>query len=406
MTKPCVVLGVTGSIAAYKAADIARRLTKAGCEVHCILTRNAQQLITERTMETMSGQPCITDMFAAPKQWEVEHIALATKADVFLVAPATANFIGKMASGVADDMLTTTVMATKAPVLIVPAMNTNMYENPVNQRNMDYLRSIGVRFLEPVEGMLANGHIGKGHIPEVDDIVSATLDILAQASAPKDLQGLCVAVTAGPTRENIDPVRYITNRSSGKMGYAIARAAARRGAKVRLISGPTALDTPQGVERIDILSTEDLLCALLDAAKTADIVIQAAAPADYRVETPAEQKIKKQDGEALTLTLVENPDVAKAVGENKREGQVLVGFAAETQLVEENAKKKLKKKNLDFIVANDVTKAGAGFDVDTNVASFLDRDGVCDLPLMSKDALADKILDKALSILLSKREEA
>ena len=403
MKKPCVVLGVTGSIAAYRAADIAHRLVKAGCEVHCILTKSAQQLITERTMETMSGQPCITDMFTPPKQWEVEHIELAKRADVFLVAPATANFVGKMASGIADDMLTTTVMATKAPVLVALAMNTNMYENPVTQKNIAYLRSIGVRFLEPIEGDLACGTVGKGHIPETDDIVRATLDAMEEQRQPKDLTGLTVAVTAGPTREPIDPVRYITNKSSGKMGYAIARAAQLRGARVLLISGPTALEAPAGVEMVRVESTKDLLDALLPAAEQADIVVQAAAPADYRVAEVAPQKIKKQDGEPFVLTLTENPDVAKAVGENKRENQVLVGFAAETQAVRANATRKLDKKHLDFIVANDVTKPGAGFDVDTNIAAFLDHDGIEELPLMTKDALAHRILDRALAVLRAKQ---
>ncbi len=402
MKKPCVVLGVTGSIAAYRAADIARRLVKAGCEVHCILTKSAQELITERTMETMSGQPCITDMFAPPKQWEVEHIELAQRADVFLVAPATANFVGKMAAGIADDMLTTTVLATKAPVLVALAMNTNMYENPVTQRNIAYLRSIGVRFLEPIEGTLATGAVGKGHIPETDDIVKAALQAIAEKNAPRDLEGLRVVVTAGPTREPIDPVRYLTNRSSGKMGYAIARAAERRGADVTLISGPTTLEAPAGVHIQNILTTQELLDILLPAASQADIVIQAAAPADYRAETVAAQKIKKQDGEALSLRLVENPDVARAVGEQKREGQVLVGFAAETEDALANAQRKLKKKNLDFIVANDVTRPGAGFDVDTNIAAFVDEAGVKELPLMPKDELADRILDKALALLKAK----
>lgn len=401
MKKPCVVLGVTGGIAAYKAADIARRLHKAGCEVHCILTQHALEFITAKTMETMSANPCVVDMFESPRSWEVEHIALAQAADVFLVAPATANFIGKMAAGIADDMLTTTVMATKAPVLVVPAMNVNMYENPITQRNIQSLSALGVRFMEPLEGMLANGHIGKGHIPEVDDIVAETLAFLKPAQ--QDLKGLRVVVTAGPTREMLDPVRFITNRSSGKMGYALAQAAAKRGAEVVLVSGHTDLPCPEGVVRVDVLSTADLLAVMLREAPSADIVIQAAAPADYRPQTVAEQKLKKQGDAPMTLTLVPNPDVAAAIGAGKKPQQVFVGFAAETQSVTQNAEKKLKAKNIDFIVANDVTKPGAGFDVDTNIATFLSATGTEELPLMPKAALAEKILDKALCLLTEKR---
>lgn len=400
MKKPCVVLGVTGGIAAFKAADIARRLHKKGCDVFCIMTKNALEFITQKTMETMSANPVVVDMFESPKTWEVEHIALANRADVFLIAPATANIIGKMASGIADDMLSTTVMATTAPVLVVPAMNTNMYENPVTQRNMETLKGYGVHFMEPAHGMLANGHIGKGHIPEVDDIVSATLALL---DAKKDLAGIQLLVTGGPTRERIDPVRYITNDSSGKMGYAIAAAAAARGAEVTLVSGPTALDCPRGVTRIDIESTQDLLQAMQAHVSAADIVIQAAAPADYRPANRAEQKIKKQDGQGMTIALCENPDVAATIGKAKKENQVFVAFAAETQDLYENAKKKLQKKNVDFMVANDVTRPGAGFNHDTNIAALIDADSVEELPLMQKSELADQILNKALKVLAKKR---
>lgn len=395
MKKPCVVLGVTGGIAAYKAADIARRLHKNGCDVFCIMTKNALNFITRQTMETMSANPVVTDMFEAPRTWEVEHIALANRADVFLIAPATANFIGKYANGIADDMLSTTIMATRAKVLIVPAMNTNMYESPANQRNMQLLRGQGVHFLEPIEGMLANGHIGKGHIPEVDDIVAETLSLLKQT---KDMQGRRVLVTAGPTREAIDPVRYITNHSSGKMGYEIAAAAQKRGAEVTLVSGPVALECPYGVQRIMIDSTNDLFEKMIKLAPGADIVIQAAAPADYRPKDVAAQKIKKSADEGLSIELVQNEDVAAAIGKNKKETQVFVAFAAETNDVFKNAQGKLSKKNTDFIVANDVSREGAGFNVDTNIAALIDRHEIAELPLMQKSELAEKILDKALSM--------
>ncbi|MDR2515061.1 MAG: bifunctional phosphopantothenoylcysteine decarboxylase/phosphopantothenate--cysteine ligase CoaBC [Christensenellaceae bacterium] len=406
MKKPCVVLGVTGGIAAYRAPDIARRLIKAGCEVFCILTKSAQNIITKQTMETMSKNPCVVDMFESPKSWEVEHIALATRADLFLIAPATANLIAKMAAGIADDMLTTTVLATKASVLVVPAMNTNMYENPITQRNIAALAALGVRFMEPTEGMLANGHIGKGHIPEVDEIVRRALDELDAGAPNSDLKGLKVLVTAGPTREAIDPVRYITNRSSGKMGYAVAAEAARRGAEVVLVSGPVALEKPEGVERVFVQSTLDLFNEMTSRCEGADLIIQSAAPADFRPLTVAETKIKKLGGDGMTLELTQNPDVAASVGKLKKEGQVIVGFAAETDHIGENARAKLLRKNADFIVANDVTRPGAGFDVDTNIASIVTAEGVEELPLMQKSELAAWILDRALAVRKAKAEEA
>ena len=388
-----VVLGITGGIAAYRAAQIAREMTKRGAHVYCILTRNATNFITQQTMETLTGNPAVVDMFARPDKWEVEHIALAKRADVFLVAPASANFIGKVASGVADDMLTTTVMATRAPLLIAPAMNSNMYENPVTQRNMQTLKTLlRAQFIEPKVGLLACNDVGKGHIADDETILEA----VGRALTPGDLTGKKVLVTAGPTREALDPVRFLTNRSSGRMGYALAEAAARRGAEVTLVSGPVALECPTGVRREFVESTQDLYCAMERLCREQDVIIQAAAPADYRPAHIAGQKIKKADGEAMELKLVENPDVAAMVGSKKRPGQVLVAFAAETQNLSENAAKKLDKKNVDFIVGNDVTRPGAGFDVDTNIITIFDRSGATELPMMKKTEVADKILDHVL----------
>lgn len=388
-----VVLGITGGIAAYRAAQIAREMTKRGAHVYCILTRNATNFITQQTMETLTGNPAVVDMFARPDKWEVEHIALAKRADVFLVAPASANFIGKVASGVADDMLTTTVMATRAPLLIAPAMNSNMYENPVTQRNMQTLKTLlHAQFIEPKVGLLACNDVGKGHIADDETILEA----VERALTPGDLTGKKVLVTAGPTREALDPVRFLTNRSSGRMGYALAEAAARRGAEVTLVSGPVALECPTGVRREFVESTQDLYCAMERLCREQDVIIQAAAPADYRPAHIAGQKIKKADGEAMELKLVENPDVAAMVGSKKRPGQVLVAFAAETQNLSENAAKKLNKKNVDFIVGNDVTRPGAGFDVDTNIITIFDRSGATELPMMKKTEVADKILDHVL----------
>ena len=389
-----VVLGITGGIAAYRAAQIAREMTKRGAHVYCILTRNATNFITQQTMETLTGNPAVVDMFARPDKWEVEHIALAKRADVFLVAPASANFIGKVASGVADDMLTTTVMATRAPLLIAPAMNSNMYENPVTQRNMQTLKTLlRAQFIEPKVGLLACNDVGKGHIADDETILEA----VERALTPGDLTGKKVLVTAGPTREALDPVRFLTNRSSGRMGYALAEAAARRGAEVTLVSGPVALECPTGVRREFVESTQDLYCAMERLCREQDVIIQAAAPADYRPAHIAGQKIKKADGEAMELKLVENPDVAAMVGSKKHPGQVLVAFAAETQNLSENAAKKLDKKNVDFIVGNDVTRPGAGFDVDTNIITIFDRSGATELPMMKKTEVADKILDHVLN---------
>ena len=391
-----IVLGVTGGIAAYKACDLTSRLKKAGAQVYVILTKNACQFVSPLTFETLSNHPAVTDTFARPETWEVEHVALAKKADLFVIAPATANILAKMACGIADDMLSTTVLATRAPVLVAPAMNTGMWENAATQRNVETLKQRGVHFIGPDGGYLACGDSGAGRMSEPEAIAEA-IDALLHPR--RDLEGLSVLVTAGPTQEKIDPVRYITNRSSGKMGYAIARAAQMRGARVTLVSGPTQLQTPQGVEKVDIVSTQDLYQAMMVHAPQADIVIQAAAPADFTPDTVAEQKIKKLGDGMLTLSFRQTPDVAAAVGKNKRPGQVLIGFAAETNDVMKNAGAKLKKKNLDMIVANDVTAPGAGFDVDTNIVTFVTAEKKETLPCLPKTQVADELLDRALKLM-------
>ncbi len=391
----CAVLGVTGGIAAYKACELASRLRKAGADVFVIMTENACEFVRPLTFETLTNHPVVTDTFARPETWEVEHIALAKRADVFVIAPATANILAKMACGIADDMLSTTVLATKAPVLIAPAMNTGMWENPATQQNVETLRSRGVRFVGPEGGYLACGDSGTGRMSEPEAIFAQIEKILM----PKqDLKGLRVLVTAGPTREALDPVRYITNRSSGKMGYAIAEAARDRGADVTLVTGPVSLAKPRGVACVQIVSTQDLYDEMTARCGDMDIVIQAAAPADFAPEKVSEQKIKKQSGEKLTLTLAQTPDVAAAVGDMKKIGQILVGFAAETEKVKENAAEKLKKKNLDMIVANDVTEKGAGFDVDTNVVTFITKDGQETLPCLPKRQVAEELLDRAAAL--------
>lgn len=396
----CVVLGVTGGIAAYKACELTSRLRKAGAQVYVIMTKNACQFVAPLTFETLSNHPVATDTFVRPETWEVEHVALAKRADVFVIAPATANILAKMACGLADDMLSTTVLATRAPVLVAPAMNTGMWDNPATQENVKRLRQRGVHFIGPEGGFLACGDTGAGRMSEPKDIFDAIEKLLAMQ---QDLAGLSVLVTAGPTQERLDPVRFITNRSSGKMGYAIAGAAAARGASVTLVTGPTSLPIPQGVNAVRILSTQELYGQMLALCPKMDVVIQAAAPADFTPETVADQKIKKQGNEPLVIRLAQTPDVAAAVGKAKIEGQTLVGFAAETNDVLQNAQKKLAKKNLDLIVVNDVTAPGAGFDVDTNVVTFVTKDGLEKLPMMKKTEVADELLDRILSIRKKKR---
>ncbi len=395
LTGQNILLGVTGGIAAYKAAEVVSRLRKLNATVDVVMTKNAAEFVTPLTFETLSGRPTVTDTFARPERWEVKHVSLAQKATLCLVAPATANLMAKLAVGIADDMLTTTLLATRAPLLLAPAMNTGMWEAAATQENLRKLQERGVRFIGPAGGRLACGDSGVGRMSEPEEIVAAACELLAPR---KDLSGLRVLVTAGPTRERIDPVRYLTNDSSGKMGYALARAAQRRGAQVTLVSGPVALTAPDHVELAPVLTTCELYDAVLSRCKTADVVIQAAAPADYRPAQESDRKLKKQDGAPLTLTLYENPDVARAVGEGKRAGQTLVGFAAETDDLLANARQKLSKKNLDLIVANDVTQPGAGFGVDTNIVTLVTRGGATPYPLMSKADVADRILDKVLEL--------
>ena len=395
MKKPCVVLGVTGGIAVYKACELLRLLQKRGIDVFVVMTQNACRFVAPLTFETLSGHPVAVDTFDRPQTWEVEHIALAKRADLFLIAPATANIMGKMACGIADDMLSTTVMATRAPVLVAPAMNTGMWENAAVQQNIKTLRARGVEIVAPVSGHLACGDSGAGKLEDVEVIAERACELLF---AKKDMEGLRVMVTAGPSREALDPVRYISNRSSGKMGYAIAQAAQKRGAEVTLLSGPVAIEAPQGVKLVPFTTTQELLDRASELAREQDLLIQAAAPADYRAKEVAPQKIKKQGGEPMTFTLVENPDVAATLGKAKRSGQVFVGFAAETNDVLAHAKDKLARKNLDMIVANDVTRPGEGFDVDTNIVTLITKDGQEALPMMSKAEVAQRILDRALAL--------
>ena len=394
-SRPHVVLGVTGGIAAYKACELLRLLQKGGAEVQVIMTKNACEFVNPLTFETLSGYPAVTDTFNRPERWSVEHVAMAKWADLFVIAPATANILAKLAAGIADDMLSTTVLATSAPVLVAPAMNSGMYLNAATQANMSLLQSRGIHFVDPASGYLACGDTGVGKLAPVEEIAARCFELLNKR---QDMAGLRVLVTAGPTREMLDPVRYITNRSSGKMGYALAAAAKARGAEVTLLTGPVSLSAPAGVRVVPFLTTADLLEAMLGHAGDCDVIIQAAAPADYRPEAVAQQKIKKKSGEPFVLTMVENPDVAATVGAMKKEGQTFVGFAAETENVLEHAAGKLKKKHLDLIVANDVTAPGAGFDVDTNIVTLIAGDHQQSLPLAAKREVADAILDEVLRI--------
>lgn len=408
-----IILGVTGGIAAYKCVDLVSRLRKQGADVHVILTKGAQNFVTETAMREISGNPVVTSMWQEIQQYDVEHIALAQLADVVLVAPATANVIAKCACGIADDMLTTTLLATKAPVFFAPAMNTNMYENSITQQNLHTLQERGCHIIDPAAGHLACGTSGVGRMPEPQELVEILADFFATGkelvepdvadsrqhlAEELDFSGLNILVTAAGTREPIDPVRYIGNRSSGKMGYAIAEAARDLGANVTLISGPSALTPLAGVNFFKVESARDMRRLVLENFPESQIVIKAAAVADYRVKNVADHKIKKND-EELTLVLEKNPDILKELGQKKQKGQVLVGFAAETQNLIQYAQSKLEKKNLDMIVANDVSKPQAGFNVDTNLIKLLKRDGsIEELPLMSKKDLAYIILNHVMKI--------
>jgi phosphopantothenoylcysteine decarboxylase/phosphopantothenate--cysteine ligase len=387
-----VVIGVTGGIAAYKAVEIVSRLKKAGAIVHVIMTKAATNFVTPLTFREISGHPVTVDMWSEPRNYNIEHIALATMADLFLLAPATANIIGKIANGIADDMLSTTVMATTAPVIIAPAMNTNMYLNSIVQQNLTKLTQLGYQIIDPDSGMLACGVEGPGRLPDPEVIVRQVITFF---HTNQSLAGKKVLITAGGTYEPIDPVRYIGNRSSGKMGYALARVAAARGANVILVSGPTNLPQPAGVTVRQIETAQQMHAAVLAEYSNSDIVIKAAAVADYRLQSPAVNKIKKTDN-TLTLILEKTPDILRELGELKQH-QILVGFAAETQELLAHATEKLIKKNLDMIVANDVTLPGAGFNANTNIVKIIYRDGALEeLPKMSKESLAQIILDKII----------
>ncbi|MCI1821919.1 bifunctional phosphopantothenoylcysteine decarboxylase/phosphopantothenate--cysteine ligase CoaBC [Megasphaera sueciensis] len=390
-----VILAVCGGIAAFKAAEIASLLCKRGAEVKCIMTENAAKFITPLTLREITGNPVTVSMWNEVTNWHVEHIALASWADVFLIAPATANCIGKIAGGIADDMLTTTVMATKAPVVIAPAMNTNMYLNPIVQHNMEKLKKYGYSIITPDAGLLACGVTGIGRLPQPVSLVDY---IEMKACCTAQLKGKKVIVTAGGTREAIDPVRFIGNHSSGRMGFAIAKAAVLAGADVTLIAGVTSLETPLGVKRVDVVSTRDMKQAVDSLYDDTDIVIKAAAVADYRVQTPAKDKIKKSE-DTLVLSMEKNPDILYELGQRKK-NQILVGFAAETTNVIHYGMEKLKKKNLDMLVANDVSAAGAGFKVNTNVATLLFPDGMSEkFDIMDKFDLAAIIIDRVTKII-------
>lgn len=385
-----IVLGVCGGIAVYKSVELLRLLVKAGASVHVIMTRSACEFVTPLTFQTLSGHPVHTELFNLLQEMEIGHITLADRADLFIVAPATANLVGKLAGGIADDLLTTTLMATKAPVLLVPAMNVNMYENRIYQRNEGILREAGYHLVEPDCGYLACGWEGKGKMPAPATIV----ELAAAFLVPKDLLGETILVTAGPTREAIDPVRYISNHSSGKMGYAIAREAQQRGARVILISGPVAIPAPVGVELVNVVTAEEMRQAVLAHLEAVTVVIKAAAVADYRPAEVSGTKIKKSSDNLMTLPLIKNADILAEIGANKG-GRLVVGFAAETTDLLENARKKLLSKNLDMIVANDITEDGAGFDVETNRVRFLLPDGAIEnLPLLDKSEVARRILDR------------
>lgn len=389
-----VVLCVTGGIAAYKAADLTSKLRQAGADVRVLMTKSATQFISPITFETLSGNRTVVDTFDRNFAWEVEHISLAKAADVFVIAPATANVIAKATHGIADDMVTTTLLATKAPVVIAPAMNTGMYDNPVTQYNLTALRERGFHIIEPAAGRLACGDSGSGKLPDTETLLWG----IQKALTPQNLRGRRVLVTAGPTQEALDPVRFLSNHSTGKMGYAVAARAAMRGAVVTLVSGPTALEAPHGVQRVDVVSAHDMYEAVISRADAQDMIIKAAAVGDYRPAETATEKLKKSD-EELHISLARNPDILAELGRKKRPGQLLCGFAMETQNLLDNAADKLRRKNCDMLVANSLRDAGAGFGTDTNVATLLYADGRQETaPLMQKEALADIILDRLLGL--------
>ena len=384
-----VVLGVTGSIAAYKIASLASMLVKKHANVHVIMTQNAMNFINPITFETLTGHKCLVDTFDRNFEFQVEHVSLAKQADVVMIAPASANVIGKLAHGIADDMLTTTLLACRCPKFLSPAMNTAMYENPIVQDNLKILKKYGYEVITPASGYLACGDTGSGKMPEPETLYQY---IEKELAGPKDLTGKKVLVTAGPTQENIDPVRYITNHSSGKMGYAVAKAAMLRGAEVTLVSGQTALTPPMFVDYVQITTAEEMYQAVTSRSDEQDIIIKAAAVADYRPKTVYDNKVKKQDGQ-MSIELERTRDILAYLGEHKRENQFLCGFSMETENMIGNSRAKLQKKNLDMVAANNVKVEGAGFQGDTNVMTLITQDQEIALPLMSKEEVADKILD-------------
>lgn len=383
-----ILLGVTGSIAAYKTASLASMLVKTGASVHVLMTANALNFINPITFETLTGHKCLVDTFDRNFEFSVEHVSLAKQADLVMIAPASANVIGKLAHGIADDMLTTTVMACTCKKILAPAMNTRMYENPIVQDNMKICRHYGMEVITPARGYLACGDTGAGKMPEPETLFQY---ILREAAYPKDLAGRKILVTAGPTREAIDPVRYITNRSTGKMGYAIARAAAYRGADVTLVSGPVSCKEPLFVKMVHVESAEEMFEAVAGRWDEQDVIIKAAAVADYRPETVGTEKIKKKEGD-MSISLARTQDILGWLGSHRREGQFLCGFSMETQDMLENSRAKLERKHVDLIVANNLKVEGAGFGTDTNVVTFITKDGIRELPKMSKDEVADCLL--------------
>ena len=390
-----VLLGVTGSIAAYKIAYLASALKKLHAQVHVLMTENATNFINPITFESLTGNKCLVDTFDRNFQFQVEHVSIAKQADVVMIAPASANVIGKLAHGIADDMLTTTIMACKCKKIISPAMNTNMYENPIVQDNLAILQHYGYEVIEPASGYLACGDTGAGKMPEPEMLLEY---ILREIAKEKDLTGQKVLVTAGPTQEAIDPVRYITNHSSGKMGYSIAKTCMLRGADVTLVTGRTALDAPLFVNAVPVISAKDMYEEVTSRSHDMDIIIKAAAVADYRPCNVADEKIKKKEGDVMSIPLERTDDILKYLGEHKEPHQFLCGFSMETQNMLENSKKKLMKKNLDMIVANNLKKQGAGFETDTNIVTMITQNEVFELELMSKEEVAFHLLDKILEL--------
>lgn len=389
-----VILGVTGGIAAYKSAALASLLVKAGADVHVIMTEHAQEFIAPITFEALTGHRCLTDTFDRNHEYSTEHVELGKRADAVIIAPATANVIAKLAHGIADDMLTTTILACRCPKIIAPAMNTRMYENPVTQDNMELLRKYGMEVVEAASGRLACGDVGAGKMPEPEALFQY---VLKACAFPKDMEGLKVMVTAGPTQEIIDPVRYVTNHSTGKMGYSIAKICALRGADVMLVSGKTSLEPPMFVTVVPVTTAKDMYEAVVSGSEETDIIIKAAAVADYRPKKVSDEKIKKSDGQ-MVLEMERTEDILGYLGAHKREGQFLCGFSMETENMLENSKAKLAKKHVDMIVANNLKVQGAGFGTDTNIVTIITKENITELELLSKDEVAKRLLDEILAL--------